>query len=241
MGVALNAMCQTKVKTMKDETESTKLRHSKSMDLIYWGSSVLFGLLACFYHSVGSPVYLVCLIFAGVSAYQLVRIYWYRTQTSHALILTDEYIQTTCALVSKYTYPIAWQDIEAIIWTRDKNKAYTTFLLILLNDRTKILGQVTVSGIKKARKRSKKLFVSGAFDDEDFKSDEAIELNYHYLLNSVIFDLSYIALEDGLSLEKMKQFSGGKLYGTFDFEIELEANDLTREEAEQMMNEICST
>jgi len=39
----------------------------------------------------------------------------------------------------------------------------------------------------------------------------------------------------------MKQFSGGKLYGTFDFEGELEANDLTRDEAEQLMNEICST
>jgi len=226
---------------MKVETEPTKLRHSKSMDLIYWGSSVLFGLLACFYHSVGSPVSLFCLIFAGRYAYQLVRIYWHRTQSSHALILTDEYIQTPCALVSKYTYPIAWQDIEAIIWTKDKNKAPTTFLLILLNDRAKILGQVTDRDIKRSRRRSKKLFVSGSFDDDDFKSDKAIELNYHYLLNSVIFDLSYIPLEDDLPFDKMKKFSGGKLYGMSDFEGELETNDLTKEEAEQMMNELCST
>ena len=236
MGEASNAICQTR--TMNVETEPTKLRHSKSMDLLYWGILVLFGLLASFYHSVGSPVYLYCLIFAGGYAYQLARIYWHRAQTSHALILTDEYIQTPCALVSKYTYPIAWQNIEAIIWTRDKNKAYTTFLLILLNDRTKILGQLTDRDIKKARKRSKKLFVSGAFDDEDFKSDEAIKLNYHHLLNSVIFDLNYIPLEDDLPLKKMKQFSGGKLYGTFDFEGELETNDLTREEAQQMINEV---
>jgi len=224
---------------MKVETELVKLRHSKSMDSIYWGSSVLFGLLACFYHSVGSPVYLYCSIFAGGYAYQLARVYWHRTQTSHALMLTDEYIQASCALVSKYTYPIAWQDIEAIIWTRDKNKAPTTFLLILLNDRTKILGQVTDRDIKRARKRSKKLFVYGAFDDEDFKSNEKIELNYNYLLNSVIFDLSYIELKEDLPLEKMKQFSGVKLYGMSDFAFELEANDLTMDEAEQMLSEVC--
>jgi len=233
MRVAPNVMCQTKSKTMPLDNKPTKLSHSKSMHLLYWGISVLLGLLAWFYYSVDSPTYILVLVFVAGYVYQLARIYWYRTQNSHALTLHEDYIQAPSALVSKYVYPIAWQNIDAIIWTKDKNKAPTEFLLILLNDRTKCLGEITDRDIKKARKRSKKLFVSGSFDDEDFKSEEARELNYHYLLNSVIFDLSFIAIEDDVPFEKIQQLSGGKLYGMSDFEGE--AKDLTHIEARQMM------
>ena len=225
---------------MKVENKPIKLSHSSSVVFVYFGGFVLLGLLSLFYYSVASPVFILCSVFTAGFGYQLARVVWHRTQTSHALILHDDYIQAPSELVSKYTYPIAWKDIKAIIWTKDKNKRPTTFLLILLNDRTKRLGVITDKDIKKARKRSKKLYVFGSFDDEDFKSKEALELNYHYLLNSVIFDLSYIAIEDDLPFEKMKQFSGGKLYGMSDFEGEIDAKDLTHDEARQMMKEVCS-
>ena len=239
MRVAPNLMSQTKVKTMKVEDGPTKLRHSSSAVFVYFGGFVLLGLLSLFYYSVASPVFILCSVFAAGFGYQLARVIWHRTQTSHALILTDDYIQAPSELVSKYTYPIAWQNIEAIIWTKDKNKRPTTFLLILLNDRTKRLGDITDKEIKRARKRSKNLYVSGSFDDEDFKSKEALELNYNYLLNSVIFDLSFIAIEDDAPLEKIKEFSGRELYGMSDFGGEIDAKDLTHDEARQMIDALC--
>ena len=73
MRVAPNAMGQIKIKTMKLDNELTKLSHSKTMHLLYWGISVLFGSLAWFYYSVASPVYIFVLVFAAGHVYQLAR------------------------------------------------------------------------------------------------------------------------------------------------------------------------
>ena len=116
--------------------------------------------------------------------------------------------------MSKYTYPIAWKDIKAITGTIEKkSKAPSEYALLLLKNRTKILGEITTRDIKKARKLSKKYFVSGLFDDDNFDSEDASAQNYEHFQNSILFDLSFIEDNDDGLIQKLEDYTDGKVYG----------------------------
>ena len=196
------------------ENEPIIYNHAKPVERLEWFVIILFSLLAWYFYSVVSPAFIFCLVYAGKSVYDLIRRYWLRSRVSHALILTDDYIQAPCALVSNYTYPIAWEDIKAITGTIEKkSKISSEYALILLKNRTKNLGEITKRDIKKAQKLSKKYFVSGVLNNDNFDFEDASDRNYDYFQNSILFDLSFIADTDGQLIAKLKEYSGGKVSG----------------------------
>ena len=168
--------------------EQTKFLHSKVMELLDWGGCMLFGLLAVVYYAFGNMINVTFLaLLALVLASRLIRLYLARFQNPYALILNENYIHAPSELVSKYTYPIAWRDIKSVMGTIDKNKIEAKYLLLEFNDRERTLGEVTNHQSRRARKLSKKYFISKSYDDnQDFKSDESIEKNYQYFLNNRI-------------------------------------------------------
>ena len=196
------------------EKEPIKYNHANPLDGDERFIIIVCSLVAWLYYSLNSPVYVLALVYGAINVYQLARKYWLKSKASHALILTDEYIQAPCGLVSKYTYPIAWQDIKAIIGTIEKkSKGPSEYSLLLLKNRTKVFGEITKWDIKKARKLSKKYFAAGLFEDDNFDSDDASAQNYEYFQNSILFDLSFIADKDGELIKKLEHYSHGPLYG----------------------------
>jgi len=196
------------------ENEPIKYNHAKPLERIEWFVIILFSLLAWFFYLVDSPVFILLLAYAGKSVYELTRTYWLRSRASHALILSDDYIQAPCALVSKYSYPIAWEDIKAFAGTIEKkSKLPSEHLLLLLKNRTKNLGEITKIDIKKARKLSKKYSVSAMFDDDNFDCEDASARNYDYFQNSILFDLSFVTDTDGQLIKILEDYSGGKISG----------------------------
>ena len=194
------------------EHEKTKFIHSKVMELLDWGGCMLFGLLAVIYYAFESMITVIFLALPAVfMASRLMRLYKARFQNPYALILNRNYIHAPSELVSKYTYPIAWRDIKSVMGTIDKNKKEAKYLLLELHDRERTLGKVTNYQTRRARKLSKKYFISKSYDDNpDIKSDETIEKNYQYFLNSILLDFEYIADEEGQLLEKLEYYSNGK-------------------------------
>ena len=196
------------------EKETIRYNHANPLDGDERFMIIVWSLIALLFYAVDSETYILCLVLAAKNVYQLARKYWLKSKASHALILTDEYIQAPCRLVSKYTYPIAWNDIKAIIGTIEKkSKGPSENSLLLLKNRAKFLGEVTKWDIKKARKLSKKYFAAGLFEDDNFDSDDASAQNYEYFQNSILFDLSFIADKDGELIKKLEHYSHGPLYG----------------------------
>lgn len=198
------------------ENEQTKFRHSKVMELLDWGGCMLFGLLAVFYYDFGNMITVIFLALPAMfMASRLIRLYKARYQNPYALILNENYIHAPSELVSKYTYPIPWRDIKCVMGTIDKNKREAKYLLLELNDRERTLGEVTNNQTRRARKLSKKYFVSKSYDNnQDLKSDKAIEKNYQIFLNSILLDFEYIAFQERQLFEKMEYYSNGK-FSTF--------------------------
>jgi len=193
------------------ENEPIKYNHAKPLERLEWFLIILFSLLAWFYYLVDSPVFIFLLAYAGKSVYELVRRYWLRSRVSHGLILTDNYIQAPSALVSKYTYPIAWEDIRTFAGTIErKTNRPSEYVLLRLKNRTKVLGEITKRDIKKAQKLSKKYMVSGVSGDDDFESNDATTRNYEYLQNSILFDLSFIADPDEHLIKKLESYVGAQ-------------------------------
>ena len=219
------------------EAEPIKFHHFKGLDRLEWILAIVFCLVALFYYTVeGIAAFTICSLVAIRSFYKLGRTYLVRSRTPYALTLSDEYIHTQSALVSRYNFPIAWQDIKAIIETTDKKNNPAEYAVLLLNEPTKILGEVLEGDIKKARKLSKSFFVSGLRDDTTLISEDDIELNYKYLLNSILYDLSSIDPKNGELLKKIEQYSGHKLYGVSynDFT----AKELTPDKMRKMIKEL---
>lgn len=193
------------------KNEPIKYNHAKPLDRVKWFIIIVFGLLAWFYYLVGSPVFVFLLAYAAKSVYQLARTYWLRSRATHALVLTDEYIHAPCALVTKYTYPIAWEDIKTITGTTDKKSKITAeFSIVLLKDRVRILGEITKSDIKKAQRLSKKYYISALSDGDNFDTEDAAVRNCEHFKNSILFDLNFVSDPDGQLTQTLENFVNGQ-------------------------------